>query len=80
MAHRNNLFAQYFSRLLNVSIIESQKMISLQSVGDEATALTLLDTHLTDYPTGTAFFNETYRMHEGKLEQAEPGCLRASCL
>lgn len=70
MARRNNLVTQYFARLFNVSQMQSERMIAIESISDEDSAMKLLNTHMTDYATGTAFFNERYRMHEDLLADA----------
>lgn len=44
---------------------EPRRFVTLEEVSTEAAALTLLDTHVTDYGAGAAFFGDAYRMHEG---------------
>ena len=41
------------------------RFVTLEEISSEAAALTLLDTHVTDYGAGAAFFGDAYRMHEG---------------
>ena len=62
----------------------ASRFVTLETISSEQTALALMDTHVTDYATGTAFFGDAFRMHEGAASRlavmvAYDACVSSLC-
>jgi hypothetical protein len=69
MPRKDNLAVLYFARLLGVEG-EGPRLIYAEALFDEAKALDLLGTHLTDRKIGAAFFDDPARMNRDLLADA----------
>ncbi len=77
MPRERNSNYQYFCRLLGVKE-EGEKIIVMEGLSDEASALGLLGTHVLDEGVAVAFFKDKWRMHRDLLSDGAARYLKVN--
>jgi hypothetical protein len=75
MAHKDDLFLQYFSRLLRTPMYAEKRLVYFEGA-DEQGALDLLGTTMIDMRAARAFFADEFRLHRDILGDATDNYLR----
>lgn len=75
MAHKDDLFLQYFSRLLQTPMYAEKRLVYFEGE-DEQGALDLLGTTMIDMRAARAFFADEFRLHRDILGDATGRYLR----